>query len=91
MLRHSFAYRIIDARLAGQEFRLGDPFLLVQTLLGLRSLKTTFQTYFKLHPEEHRRYGEALREEDDPDTSLNDLLVQIAETREREREEVKMT
>ena len=91
MLRHSFAFRIIDARLAGQELWLGDPFMLVQTLLGLRSLKTTFQTYFKLHPEEHRRYGEALREENDPDASLNDLLVQIAETREREREEVKMT
>ncbi len=82
MLRHSFAFRILTARLASQGLLLVDPFLLVQTLLGLRSLKTTFQTYFKLHPEEHRRYGEALREEDDLDASLNDLLVQIAETRD---------
>ena len=67
------------------------PFMLVRTLLGHRSLQTTLQIYFDLHPEEHRRVWEALREEDDPDASLNDLLVQIAETRESEREEVKMT
>ena len=82
MLRHSFAFRIIDACLASPGLRLGHPFMLVQTLLGLRSLQTTLQTYFKPHPEEHRRYREALREEGDPDASLNDLLVQIAETRD---------
>ena len=82
MLRHSFAFRIVDACLASPGLRLGHPFMLVQTLLGLRSLQMTLQTYFKLHPEEHRRYGEALREEDDLDASLNDLLVQIAETRD---------
>ena len=82
MLRHSFAFRIIDARLASPGLRLGGPFMLVQTLLGLRSLQTTRQTYFNLDPEEHWRFREALREEGDPDASLNDLLVQIAETRD---------
>ena len=56
--------------------------MLVQTLLGLRSLQTTRQTYFNFDPEEHWRFREALREEGDPDASLNDLLVQIAETRD---------
>ena len=82
MLRHSFAFRIIDAYLASQGLRLGHPFMLVQTLLGHRSLRTTRQIYFNLDPEEHWRFREALREEDDPDASLNDLLVQIAETRD---------
>ena len=82
MLRHSFAFRIIDAYPANQGSRLENPFMLVQTLLGHRSLQTTLQLYLYLHPEEHRRFGEALREEDDPDASLNDLLVQIAETRD---------
>ena len=95
MLRHSFAFRILAARDMSRQrwptpgqgpalrrLRLGGPFMLVQTLLGHRSVQTTLQLYLYLHPEEHRRFGEALREEDDPDASLNDLLVQIAETRD---------
>ena len=82
MLRHSFAFRIIAARLASQGLRLGDPFMLVQTLLGHRSLRTTLQIYRDLDVDEHLRVWEAFREEDDPDASLNDLLVQIAETRD---------
>ena len=82
MLRHSFAFRIIDARLASQGLLLVDPFVLVQKLLGHLSLQTTLQTYLYLDPEEYQRVGKALSEEDDPDASLNDLLVQIAETRD---------
>ena len=83
MLRHSFAFRIIDACMENQALLPGDPFVLVQTLLGLRSLPMTLKTYSNLDPEEQGRFGEALREEDDPDALLNDLLVLIAGTRER--------
>ncbi len=86
MLRHSFAFRIIDARLASQGLLLVDPFVLVQKLLGHLSLQTTLQTYLYLDPEEYQRVGKALSEEDDPDASLNDLLVQIADDTRRERE-----
>ena len=65
--------------------------MLVRTLLGHGSLQTTRQIYRYRDIDERWRVLAALREEDDPDASLNDLLVQIAETREREREEVKMT
>ena len=51
-------------------------------MIHIRSLQMTLQTYFNLDPEERWRFREALREEDDPDASLNDLLVQIAETRD---------
>ena len=68
MLRHSFAFRIIAARDMSRQrwptpwqgpalrrLRLGDPFMLVQTLLGHRSLRTTRQIYFNLDPEERLR------------------------------------
>ena len=80
MLRHSFAFRIIDACMASPGLRLGDPFILVQTLLGHGSIQTTLQTYRDM--DEHARFQAALREEDDPDASLHELLMRIAETRD---------
>ena len=103
MLRHSFAFRVLAAwwmpgrpgpiPWEGSDLRtsLEDPYMLVQTLLGHGSVQTTRQIYRDLDIDEGWHVWEALREEDDPDASLNDLLVQIAGTREREREEVKMT
>ena len=93
MLRHSFAFRIIAAReVSSQRWPapaqgsaprrlLGDRYMLVQELLGHRSLETTHQLYRDL--DERWRAQQVLSEEDDPRSSLNDLLVQIAETRER--------
>ena len=96
MLRHSFAFRILAAwqlsrRLepiepipgqprAPRRLLPGDPFVLIQTLLGHGSLQATHRLYRNLDPDEHERIWQALSEEDDPDASLNDLLVQIAET-----------
>ena len=95
MLRHSFAFRIIAAwdmsrqrwPTPGQgpalrRLLLGDPFVLVQTLLGHGSLQTTHRIYRDLDLDERLRIWQALREQDAPDASLNDLLVQIAETRD---------
>ena len=96
MLRHSFAFRILAAwqlsrwlepiePIPGQpraprRLLPGDPFVLIQTLLGHGSLQATHRLYRNLDPDEHQRIWQALSEEDDPDASLNDLLVQIAET-----------
>ena len=95
MLRHSFAFGILAAwqlsrrfePIRGQRRGLprslpGDPFVLLQTLLGHGSLQTTYRLYRNLHPNEHERIWQAFSDEDDPDVSLHDLLVQIAETRE---------
>ena len=99
MLRHSFAFRILAAwqlsrriepiepipgqRRAPRRLLLGDPFVLMQTLLGHGSPQATHRLYRDLDLDEHERIWQALSEEDDPDASLNDLLVQIAESREQ--------
>lgn len=85
VLRHSFAFRILVAwqRSAVRRSLPGDPFVLIQTLLGHGSVQTTHSLYRDLDVEEHERIWQALNE--DPDASLSDLLVQqVAETHERE-------
>ena len=99
MLRHSFAFRILAAwqrfgesgsileeNRAPRRLVLGDPYVLLQTLLGHGSLRTTRGLYRALDLNEHERIRQAFRDDDDPDAPLDDLLVQIAET-ERERDD----
>lgn len=90
MLRHSFALRMLvtlthafDRRLGlspeeRREYRMlfGDPFVLVQTMLGHRSLDTTRNIY--LEPVNGLQVELFLNGEDDDDAPVSSLLSRIA-------------
>ena len=90
MLRHSFALRMLvtlthafDRRLGltpeeRREYRVlfGDPFVLVQTMLGHRSLDTTRNIY--LEPVNGLQVELFLNGEDDDDAPVSSLLSRIA-------------
>lgn len=90
MLRHSFALRMLmtliyahDRRMGitpeeRREFRLvfGDPWVLVQTLLGHANLETTRQCY--LEPVSGLQVELFLNEEDLEKSSIEDLMTRVA-------------
>lgn len=90
MLRHSFALRMLvtlthafDRRLGltpqeRREYRMlfGDPFVLVQTMLGHRSLDTTRNIY--LEPVNGLQVDLFLNGEDDEEAPVSSLLSRIA-------------
>ena len=90
MLRHSFALRMLmtliyahDRRMGitpeeRREFRLvfGDPWVLVQTLLGHANLETTRQCY--LEPVSGLQVELFLNEDDLEESSIDDLMSRVA-------------
>ncbi len=95
MLRHSFALRMLvtllhafDRRMnlkpeERREYRIlfGDPWVLVQTLLGHSSLNTTRGIY--LAPVTGLQIDLFLNGDDEDESSVNDLLSHIAQTSPR--------
>lgn len=90
MLRHSFALRMLmtliyahDRRMGiteaeRREFRLmfGDPWVLVQTLLGHANLETTRQWY--LEPVSGLQVEMFLNDDDLEESSVEDLIIRVA-------------
>jgi site-specific recombinase XerD len=91
MLRHSFALRMLmtliyahDRRMGiteaeRREFRLifGDPWVLVQTLLGHANLETTRQWY--LEPVSGLQVELFLNDDDLEESSVDDLITRVAQ------------
>jgi integrase len=99
MLRHSFALKMLvtlmhafDRRMGlspaeRQEYRMlfGDPWVLVQTMLGHRSPETTRDTY--LEPVKGLQVDHFLNDSNDDDFPIDALLSRIAEASPRVKDD----